>query len=139
MSISSILNPDISPTVPSRIESNYIVISISDDEYVVGNASKNNKFANNNHIASLIASIYSCIPDSISCAGIMFDKREFKTVLMPKSWVFDNVISAFSMLLSRDIVFILDTLFVPMSQEAIRNKYTATHAEFLEFFGQNPS
>ncbi len=82
----------------------------------------------------MFESIYGSIPDRISS----FDKREFETVLTPKSWVFDDVISAFLMLLNRDTVLALDTVFVTMLRQAIRNKYIATHAEFLEFFfGQN--
>ena len=38
------------------------------------------------------------------------------------------------MLLNQDSVFALDTVFLTMLHQAIRNNHIATHAEFLVFF-----
>ena len=43
-----------------------------------------------------------------------FDKKDIDTVVTPESWVIDDVISAFMMLLNQGNAFAVDTTFVPI-------------------------
>ena len=45
-------------------------------------------------------SVYGLIPERISCGYVTFNKQGIETVIAPQSWVIDNVMSAFMMLLN---------------------------------------
>ena len=79
-------------------------------------------------------STYGLIPDRIACANIIFNKSDLETVISPKAWVIDNLLSAFLMLLNQSTVFSLDTAFVTMLRQSIRLKYIRTRGDFLRYF-----
>ena len=133
VSIPNLLNPKILPLQPSEFACNNNATSISDDESEVVKTNTIKNSTENTEKGLLFESVYGSMPERISCAGITFDKTKFLSVLSSKSWVFDSVISAFLMLFNQDSVFALDTAFLTVLPQAIRNKYISTHAEFLAF------
>ncbi len=120
--------------MPSQIPCDDDVISISDNESSMANTITKNDSANNGSGVLDFESIYGSIPDGISCSGITFDKREFARLIMPKLWVIDNVMNVFLMLLNQETVLALDTVFITMLRQTIRNNYISIHVEFLDYF-----
>ena len=134
MSISYLLNPETPSSIPCLKESEDDVISISDDDSAVLMQCKKNELPFNNHSTLEFESIHGVIPNMITCAGITFTKAEFATVITPRSWVTDIVISSFMKLLNQDTVLALETAFVTILCSSIGNNSIATHGEFLEYF-----
>ena len=54
-------------------------------------------------------------------------------VTTPESWVIDNVITAFMMLLNQRNAFPVNTTFVPMLRRDIRLKSIPNYEAFLEY------
>ena len=77
---------------------------------------------------------YGRLSDKIRSAQITFNRTGFAAVKTLKSWVVDNVISAFLMLLNHNNVYALDTTFSTIFLQSLRLKYITSHGEFLRYF-----
>ncbi len=75
------------------------------------NSARDRHFDSYRQRFSVFEASYGLIPDQISCCGITVSKNNLLTVIRPRSWVIHTAISAFIELLSRECVFIFDTLF----------------------------
>ena len=110
------------------------VISIADDYEPVfdGDIFQSSTIENLN--ISEFESVYGLIPQRISCDSITFNKHDIETVITPQSWVIDNVISAFMMLLNEGNIFAVDSVFVEMLRRAIRLKLIPNYESFLQYY-----
>ena len=115
-----ILSPNLISTVcdePTAIQADE-TSSISDNDNDGAGAftmeGNEKELHNKNPSVFEFESTYGFISDRISCPNIMFDKSDLETVISLKSWVIDNVLSSFLMLLNQSTVFSVDTAFETM-------------------------
>ena len=140
ISIVNLMNPESGSLIaipsqddgPNAVRLSEDVLSFSDTDYTVFHLEKYQVSTIENPSISEFQSLYVLIPDRISCSTITFDKKDIDTVIMPKSWVIDNVISAFMMLLNQGNGFAVDSTFVPIFRTAIRLK---SIPDYDSFFG----
>ena len=98
------------------------VLSISEADSAVFHLDKDQSYTTKNPSILEFQFLYGLIRDRISCGIITFDKTDIEIVIKPESWVIDNVISKFMMLLNQGNAFAVELIFAPILHAAIRLK-----------------
>ena len=123
----NLLNPEngLGPEIRSHYDASNAetldedVIFIADDYKPVFDGDVFQGPAIENPNISEFQSVYGLISERISCGSKTFDKHDIETVVTPKSWVIDNVISEFMMLLNEGNLFVVDSVVVEVFRWAI--------------------
>ena len=143
-SIVNLLNPENGSVIavpsqtygPNVVGLHEGVVSISDADSTVFDKHVDKFPAVEHPSISEFQSIYGLIPDRISCGNITFNKKNIETLITPESWVIDNVITAFVMLLNQGNAFAVDTTFIPMLRTSIRLESISAYENFLDYYFQ---